>query len=126
MTPSFGTMRPKKRLALAPMIDVVFLLLVFFMLASQFGRDRAVPFSMPGAGGAYDGPPRLVRVTAGGLTLNGVPAEASEIAGRLRDLVKTGADPIVLQADETATLQNLMDIASLLTAAGFSGLVIIE
>ena len=30
------------RVEIIPMIDVVFLLLVFFMLASQFGHDKAL------------------------------------------------------------------------------------
>ncbi|MFC6760360.1 ExbD/TolR family protein [Sulfitobacter porphyrae] len=42
---SFAIARPRRRPGLTPMIDVVFLLLVFFMLASRFGQDRALPLS---------------------------------------------------------------------------------
>jgi len=57
------TARPKRKPSLTPMIDVVFLLLVFFMLASRFGVDTVVPFPLAGGGGSYAGPPRLVDMT---------------------------------------------------------------
>ncbi|MDC0659847.1 biopolymer transporter ExbD [Leisingera sp. SS27] len=126
MTLAFGTPRAKKRLSLAPMIDVVFLLLVFFMLASQFGRDRVVPLAMDGAGSAYQGPPRLVQVTAEGLRLNGVPAEEEALAERLTALTRKKSDAIILQPDTKASLQQLMDAAGLLSGAGFTGLVVME
>ncbi len=49
---SFAPPRPSRRRPnLTPMIDVVFLLLVFFMLASQFGRPQALPLF--GGGGRW-------------------------------------------------------------------------
>jgi len=126
MTLAFGTPREKKRLSLAPMIDVVFLLLVFFMLASQFGRDQVVPLAMGGAGSAYQGPPRLVLVTAEGLRLNGVPVEAATLADQLTALTRKTSDAIILQPDASASLQQLMDAAGLLSGAGFTGLVVME
>lgn len=126
MTLAFGTPRSKKRLSLAPMIDVVFLLLVFFMLASQFGRYRVVPLAMDGAGSAYQGPPRLVQVTAEGLRLNGVPVEEEALTERLTALTHKKSDAIILQPDTKASLQQLMDAAGLLSGAGFTGLVVME
>ena len=102
------------------------LLLVFFMLASQFGRDRVVPLTMGGAGAAYQGPPRLVLVTADGLHLNGVPVAANALAARLIPLTQEMSDAIILQPDKTASLQQMMDAAVLLTDAGFTGLVVME
>ncbi|OED50589.1 hypothetical protein AB838_01380 [Rhodobacteraceae bacterium (ex Bugula neritina AB1)] len=126
MTLAFGPSRAKKRLSLAPMIDVVFLLLVFFMLASQFGRDRVVPLAMGGAGSAYQGSPRLVLVTAEGVRLNGVPMEEEALAERLTALTHEKSDAIILQPDTKASLQQLMDAAGLLSGAGFTGLVVME
>lgn len=126
MSLAFGTPRPKKRHSLAPMIDVVFLLLVFFMLASQFGRDRMVPLVMPGGGQPYEGPPRLIRVEADGLLLNGMPLAAEALDTRLRPLVGSQADPVLLQPGGAASLQHVMDAAALLTAAGYTSLVVVE
>ena len=40
---AFASHRPRRKPSLTPMIDVVFLLLVFFMLASRFGQDNILP-----------------------------------------------------------------------------------
>ncbi len=43
------------------MIDVVFLLLVFFMLAARFGHDVEIDLPLSAASTTpYQGPPRLV------------------------------------------------------------------
>lgn len=56
--------RSRRKPSLTPMIDVVFLLLVFFMLASRFGLEAMMPLPLVGAGGgAYSGPPRLVDIS---------------------------------------------------------------
>ena len=62
----FGPRRHPRRMSLTPMIDVVFLLLIFFMLSSRFGMDTVLPIA-GGAGGsesAWQGAPRLVRIGA--------------------------------------------------------------
>ena len=38
----------RRRIGLTPMIDVVFLLLVFFMLAARFGGTDAIPLTLTG------------------------------------------------------------------------------
>ncbi|MGJ8530069.1 ExbD/TolR family protein, partial [Maritalea sp.] len=58
----FSQPRKARKPSLTPMIDVVFLLLVFFMLASRFGMDMHIPMQISGAGSGYSGPPRLVDV----------------------------------------------------------------
>ena len=52
--------RPRRRPSLTPMIDVVFLLLVFFMLASRFGVETVISLPLASGGGSYSGPPRIV------------------------------------------------------------------
>lgn len=111
---------------LAPMIDVVFLLLVFFMLASQFGREVAVPLGPPGTGKSYEGPPRHISIAAEHLRLNGVPIAAEDLVKALSPLLAKPTDSVVLQAEITASLQRVLDIATRLTEAGFTSLVIVE
>ena len=47
---SFAVSRPRRRPSLTPMIDVVFLLLIFFMLAARFGMEGALPSVVGGDG----------------------------------------------------------------------------
>lgn len=123
---AFGAERPRRRPNLTPMIDVVFLLLVFFMLASRFGAETALPLTAAAGGGVYSGPPRLVEFGAAGVTLNGVAVAADGLAGALAPLMTGAEDVIVLRAKEGADLQALVGVMEALRTAGLSRLVLVE
>jgi biopolymer transport protein ExbD len=118
--------RPRRRPNLTPMIDVIFLLLVFFMLASRFGADRALPLSFTGSGGTYSGPPRLVELTPSGLLLNGRAIAAQDVVAALAPLMQSPEDIIILRPAEGTDLQALVTLMDSLSAAGFARLVLVE
>ncbi len=118
--------RPRKRPSLTPMIDVVFLLLIFFMLASQFGKDLILPLNTGDGAGTFHGPPRLVSFSSDGTKLNGTPVTLADLAERLRPLTSAQTDAIILRALDDAPLQDLMDAAASLRQAGFSNLMVME
>lgn len=80
--------RPARRrfLDLAPLVDVVFLLLVFFMLATRFDRERTLPLDVAGAAATADAAPeRVVDVRLGAdgrLAIDGQPGDL-ETLGRM-------------------------------------------
>ncbi|RFP87838.1 biopolymer transporter ExbD [Rhodobacteraceae bacterium 63075] len=123
---AFAHPRARRKPALTPLIDVVFLLLVFFMLAAQFGRETALDMAQAGGAEGYDGPPRLVTLLPGGVLLNGAPLEEAELAQALEPLMELQDDAIVLRAAQGADVQRLTDLAQRLTAAGFTRLVLVE
>ncbi len=121
-----GEARRPRRPSLTPLIDVVFLLLVFFMLASRFGGESALALRAGGAGGKWSGPPRLVDVGAGEPRLNGVAVTLDTLAAALAPLVVNMDDPVILRAGADADVQDLADVLSRLDAAGFARLVVME
>jgi biopolymer transport protein ExbD len=123
----FGPGRQARRPSLTPLIDVVFLLMVFFMLAARFGAERALPL-MPaaGGGGAWQGPPRLVEVAAGGLRLNGRAVPLDGLAAALGPLMPAPDSPVVLRPSEGAPVQALVDAMAVLRAAGMTRLVVLD
>ncbi|MFX0546036.1 ExbD/TolR family protein [Roseovarius sp. S1116L3] len=125
---AFDTPRPTRRPSLTPMIDVVFLLLVFFMLASRFGVDGALPLNTAGqgAGAAWSGPPRLIDILPEGLRLNGQPLAATALLPALTDLTEAPSDTIILRAQEDAQLQRVVDVMERLAQAGFTAPVLVE
>ncbi|MBF9033064.1 biopolymer transporter ExbD [Rhodobacterales bacterium HKCCE2091] len=125
MSFAFPRPAPRRRPSLTPMIDVVFLLLVFFMLAARFGQDGAIPLSAAGEGDGYSGPPRLVSLGVGGITLNGRPLPASEVAAALGRLVDAPTDAILVETGPDVPLQDLADLLGLLSGAGFTNLVLL-
>jgi biopolymer transport protein ExbD len=108
------------------MIDVVFLLLVFFMLASRFGTDMHIPMQIAGQGSSYSGPPRLVDVRPTSLSVNGVEMSATAMIEVLQDLTESLTDTIILRAKDEATLQRAVFIMDQLGEAGFSRIVLVE
>lgn len=108
------------------MIDVVFLLLVFFMLASQFGHDKALPLSAAGGSGIYTGPPRLIDIGLDDLRLNGIMISMEALSDTLRPMMETDDEMIILRGDDDAPLQRLIDVAQSLQAAGFTQLSVVE
>jgi len=121
---SFGPIRPARRPSLTPMIDVVFLLLVFFMLAARFGTDFALPLQTAGSGAAYSGPPRLVGITADGVTLNGVVVD--DLPAALAPLMSSPDDAVLLRARDAATVQDLVRTLDDLRAAGLTQLIVVD
>ncbi|WP_286789886.1 ExbD/TolR family protein [Thioclava sp. UBA3469] len=124
---AFGQPRPRRRPALTPMIDVVFLLLVFFMLASRFGVERTLDLTLGGgtAGAEWSGPRRLVDVGEGGtVSLNGQVVALSDLAGALQPLMDQPSDPVVLRLKE-GDLNALTQVIEALRGAGLSNLVLV-
>ena len=122
----FGPPRHGRRPSLTPMIDVVFLLLVFFMLAARFGHDLSLPMATAGGSAAYDGPPRLVTIGPDALTLNGQPIAADALPDALAPLMSGPDDIVVLRPAEGAALGRLVAITDALRAAGLTRLVVVE
>ena len=124
---SFAEPRPRRRPSLTPMIDVVFLLLVFFMLASRFGMDMHLPLTTAGGGeSSYSGPPRLVDIDLERLRLNGTVTAPDALVAALEDLMQAPENMVILRAAEDTPLDRLVAVMSLLSDAGLTNLVLVE
>lgn len=120
-----GHQTRRRRIGLTPMIDVVFLLLVFFMLAARFGVTDAIPVTLSsGAAQPYDGPPRLVTVLPDRLHVNGI--DTTDPVRALTPLMGSDEDIIILRARDGASVQALLDAMGQLRVAGWSNLVVLE
>jgi biopolymer transport protein ExbD len=126
MSFAFASARRRRRPGLTPMIDVVFLLLVFFLIAARFSPEGAADISAAGGAGAWSGPPRLVEVRPEGLALNGVAMDQAALLDELARLAPGPGDAVVLQARDGATVQALVAAMQMLAAAGHVRLVLAE
>lgn len=116
--------RVRRKPSLTPMIDVVFLLLVFFMLASRFGLDTVLPLPLAVQGGTYEGPPRLIDITADGVAVNGRPAP--DLVAAITPLMEKPTDMLILRGRDGATLQRIVTVTETLEKAGFTSVVLVE
>ena len=118
-------------LNLTPMIDVVFLLVIFFMSATQFAEvERAVELELPtvGANGASVAAvvdPRIVSVSSlGEITLDGQARSIDELEADLK-LAKgsetTGAaTSVLIHGDARCDFQHIAAALSACRAAGIA------
>ena len=117
---SGGRRRPL--IGLTPLIDVVFILLVFFMLASSYLDWRSIVLSPPAKaaqGGGMEGA-LLVEVQAGGLLrLSGQPVRLQELDQRVRQrLAEKPGQRVVVKPDESVDLQAVVMVLDSLAVAG--------
>ncbi len=122
------TRRARRGPSLTPMIDVVFLLLVFFMLAARFGAPDALvlPLAAGTTEAVWDGPPRLIDVSPQEVRLNGQAVALGDLAASLAPLMPDPEAPVVLRPLQDARLQSLVDVLATLGAAGYRNVVIVE
>ncbi|MEM1152411.1 MAG: biopolymer transporter ExbD [Pseudomonadota bacterium] len=125
---ALGKQKRRRAISLTPMIDVVFLLLVFFMLASRFGLDHYIPLtaSSGGTAASENNQPRIVDILPDAIRLNGERIDEAELIRALEALTDTINDPIVIRARDEARLQRLVDVAEQLGSAGFQRLVMAQ
>jgi biopolymer transport protein ExbD len=105
------TPRRRTLISLTPLIDVVFILLVFFMLASNFSQLRAIGVTIPAeAGGPAAGEqPLVVRVHPDGrLDLDGQPVSEDGLAARVRQFAD--GRPVLVQPVGDTRLQVLVAV----------------
>ncbi len=109
---------------LTPLIDIIFLLLVFFMLTSHFVRDEALDVSLPEAQHAETRTAvsqgvEVVLAAGGALSLNGEPVAMGELVERLGALLATTSPRLVrIRGDQAANLQEAVAILDAARAAG--------
>lgn len=122
-----GPSPARRKPSLTPMIDVVFLLLVFFMLASRFGQEMEINLPLAAASDRpYKGPPRLVDVRPEGVSLNGVATPVEDLLAELGTMMLSHSDAIVVRPREKADLQRVVDVMGRLADAGYETLVLVE
>jgi biopolymer transport protein ExbD len=101
---------------MTPLIDVIFLLLLFFMLSSTFSRYSDVEMSLAGAaaGGAPTERAAFLRLGRDRIDLNGIPLEVEALAGKLAELE---AQSLIVSVQPDVSAQRLTDLLVALRVA---------
>lgn len=113
----FGEHVPqKKHLDLTPMLDVVFLLLIFFLLTS-FVAHPSLPLALPQAETGRSVPPAKIGISiedTGVIRLDGHEVAKRDLAAALASVPGVAAGDLSLAADRNVpfgTVVEVMDIA---------------
>ncbi|WP_235952909.1 biopolymer transporter ExbD [Salipiger sp. PrR002] len=119
-------MRRRRKLSMTSLIDVIFLLLLFFMLTSTFTRFAEVELAAAGSGAAVSGEtkPLFLQLGAEDLRLNGtvltledLPAKLDETRGDIAEDAEP--KPLIVALRGEVNSQRLTDL--LVVLRGVSG-----
>ncbi len=117
-----GRSRIHAHLDIAPLIDIVFLLLVFFMLTSTFMTPEAIDLELPesSSANATEITPIVVTLNASGqLALNGETIQLAALRIMIEPLIKESPDvAITLKSDTQTKVQQLLKVMDEIRAAG--------
>ncbi|MEM7176512.1 MAG: biopolymer transporter ExbD [Pseudomonadota bacterium] len=126
----FPANRPRRRrltISLTPLIDVVFILLVFFMLASSFLDWRSIRLESGQAGGATPGVvgALMVTISPDGLRLSGLGVTRDQLAGRLApSLAEDPGRRIAIRPTGGVDMQRLVKLLDDLAVLGATNVVL--
>lgn len=117
-------------LDLTSLIDVVFILLLFFILTTTFVRDSTLHITLPEANGQEpektELPIEIVITSSGDYRLNGQPLLNNSIDTLTRALAEVAnggpETPITIIADAATTHQSVVTAMDAVARAGFSRL----
>lgn len=107
----------RRQISVTSLIDVIFLLLLFFMLSSTFSKFADVELSATGgrSSGAQTVVPAFLKLSANRLLLNGVEFGKDALAAELARLkAATRINAVIMSVDQTANAQQLVDMLLIL------------
>lgn len=114
--------RRRPGIRLTPLIDVVFILLVFFMLASSFLEWRSFDLALPSgdATPAPDVSPIVIDLDRDGpIRVDGNELESDDLVARVRQLRADAPErPVVVRARDTTPVQVTVRTLDRLSAGG--------
>ena len=122
--------RQRTLIGLTPLIDVVFILLVFFMLASSFQDWRRIELDTPArpvAGVAAMEGALLVEIRPNGVRLSAEPVSLGALVSRVGRRV--AAQPglrVLVKPAPGVVLQEMIRVLDALAAAGATGMSLVS
>ena len=119
--PASNGKRRRALISLTPLIDVVFILLIFFMLASNFIEWRSIQLNVPApaTGGPAWERALLVEIRPDGLRLSGESMPLDVLVARVGERLAAKADQRVLvRPSPGVPLQAAVEVLDRLAAVG--------
>ncbi|MDH4361263.1 MAG: biopolymer transporter ExbD [Nitrospirota bacterium] len=124
-----ASVKKKARIEIIPMIDTMFFLLVFFMIATlSMTIQHGMPVSLPTAESSTDKVPDQISLTLtreGALYYNKEPIKLPELKLRLASLRQTDPEPsLVINADEQVPHGRVIKVMDIIRLAGIPNMAI--
>jgi len=107
---------------ISPLIDVVFILLIFFMVSTTFVKDAQLELERPSAQSAEPADTKSVRVSIdrhGDIYLGDNPVRSWMLQSRVREQLRANSDSnVLIVADQRTPAEQLIDVVDQCRLAG--------
>ncbi|MGH1469131.1 MAG: ExbD/TolR family protein [Bdellovibrionales bacterium] len=107
---------------MSPLIDMVFILLIFFMVTTTFVKDMQVDLNRPGASSATMSSDKSIRVMLDAskkIYFDGQEVELWALQGLVRSaLAENAAKDVLIITDTSVSAQNLIDVVDQVRLSG--------
>jgi len=112
----------EQRVDISPLIDMVFILLIFFMVSTTFVRDMNLDLERPAASSAEVASTTAIRLyidSNGDTYLDGQPVRLWVIQSRLREMLQSsGSEQVLVVTDEDVASGRLVEVVDQARRAG--------
>lgn len=109
---------------MSPLIDMVFILLIFFMVSTTFVKDMKLELNRPGASSATPASTKSIRVYIDrfqNIFLNNQKVQSWTLQGKIRDLSKNGRQKSLLViTDDKVQVDRVIEVIDQARLAGLS------
>lgn len=107
---------------ISPLIDMVFILLIFFMVSTTFVKDMKVDIERPGASSAERASSKSLRInidSSSNVYLDGKPVRPWMIQSRVREFIDaSGTKSILVITDRRVPAERLVEVVDQCRLAG--------
>lgn len=99
---------------ISPLIDMVFILLIFFMVTTTFVKDQKLELDRPSAASSSAASPKSTRIFIdkfGDIYVDNQPVRIYALQGRLRELLNVNTDKsILVVTDENVPAKVVLEV----------------
>ena len=114
--------RQEERVDVTPLIDIIFQLVLFFMVSTTFVKDMKLDLNRPAAASASSASTKAVRLyidNSGDIYLDGEPVRVWVIQSRIRDLLAgSTSKSILVVTDDRVPAGRLVEVVDQARLAG--------
>jgi biopolymer transport protein ExbD len=107
---------------ISPLIDMVFILLIFFMVTTTFVKDMKLELERPSASSATSASTKSIRVFIdkfGDIYVDNQPVRIYTLQSKLRDMLRVSTDKsILVVTDETVAAKRVLEVIDQSRLAG--------
>ncbi|MFP4598795.1 MAG: ExbD/TolR family protein [Persicimonas sp.] len=111
----------EQQIDISPLIDMVFILLIFFMVSTTFVKDMQLELERPGAASASTASTKALRVYVdknSSVFVDGNPVKPWMLQSRVRQLLAGGDGQVLVIVDRNVPSEKLIEVVDQCRLAG--------